>query len=459
MGNIKNPITTDKAPTGESTNEIVKVNYESEYPTVSARDLHEKLEVKTAFKDWFPRMCEYGFVEGKDFNMLKNERVQIEGTREVKREIADYELTIRCAKEICMIQRTEIGRTIRNYFLDLEDAWNAPEQVMARALQIIKVNYEKEQPTVSKKEYVIYKVTNKINGKMYIGKTYNLKRRMKQHFLDIGDGLPFHRALLKYGKENFLWEIIDDSDTQQDINEKEIFWIKKLNTCIYFKNSNGYNITIGGEGGVSWNSKPIIRFDLNGNYIDEYISCSQAAVNLGFDRKSIERACKEKYGSSNGFQWKYKEQWNGGNIGKYSKSPSIRCRKIIQLDKDGYVINIFSSVTDAANQLKIRRSNISSCLSGNVSICGGYQWIYEEEYNPMKEYRYKGIKEGNGIVQLDDDWNILNHFRNCTEAAKYLVEPEKVHKQIHKALTSRKRCRGFYWRKYDDYVKNTSPNT
>ncbi len=117
-------------------NEIIAINYEGEQPTVSARDLHEKLEVKTAFKDWFPRMCEYGFEEGKDFNMLKNERVQIEGTREVKREITDYDLTIRCAKEICMIQRTDIGRTIRNYFLDLEDAWNTPEQVMARALKM-----------------------------------------------------------------------------------------------------------------------------------------------------------------------------------------------------------------------------------------------------------------------------------------------------------------------------------
>ena len=76
--------------------------------TVSARELHEKLEIRTAFKDWFPRMCEYGFAEGEDFNMLKNERVQIEGNREVKREITDYEISIDMAKQICMIQRSEI---------------------------------------------------------------------------------------------------------------------------------------------------------------------------------------------------------------------------------------------------------------------------------------------------------------------------------------------------------------
>lgn len=46
-------------------NELLKINYDTETPTVSARDLHEQLHIKTAFKDWFPRMCEYGFEDGK----------------------------------------------------------------------------------------------------------------------------------------------------------------------------------------------------------------------------------------------------------------------------------------------------------------------------------------------------------------------------------------------------------
>ncbi|MCI8510847.1 MAG: oxidoreductase [Lachnospiraceae bacterium] len=117
-------------------NEIIKINYESERPTVSARDLHEKLEIKTAFKDWFPRMCEYGFTAEKDFCSKMSESTG-------GRPAADYDLTIRCAKEICMIQRTEIGRTIRNYFLDLEDAWNTPEQVMARALKMASQTIDK----------------------------------------------------------------------------------------------------------------------------------------------------------------------------------------------------------------------------------------------------------------------------------------------------------------------------
>ena len=96
-------------------NEIIKINYDSEQPTVLGRDLHKALEVKTAYKDWFPRMCDYGFEEGKDFNPLKNERVQVEGDREVSRQVTDHQLTIPMAKEICMLQRSEKGKMFRQY--------------------------------------------------------------------------------------------------------------------------------------------------------------------------------------------------------------------------------------------------------------------------------------------------------------------------------------------------------
>ena len=73
----------------------------------NARELHEGLEIKTAFKDWFPRMAGYGFDAGVDFNPLKNEQVRLEGNREVKREIMDYQISVDMAKQICMIQRSE----------------------------------------------------------------------------------------------------------------------------------------------------------------------------------------------------------------------------------------------------------------------------------------------------------------------------------------------------------------
>lgn len=136
----------------ENMNELIAINYENEMPTISGRELHEALEVKTAYKDWFPRMCEYGFQKGVDFNPLKNEQVQIEGNREVKREITDHEITINMAKEICMLQRNEKGKMFRQYFLKVEEAWNSPEMVMGRALKISEALNKKLMADISLKD-------------------------------------------------------------------------------------------------------------------------------------------------------------------------------------------------------------------------------------------------------------------------------------------------------------------
>lgn len=107
----------------------IKVNYESDKPTVSGRELHEKLGIRTAYKDWFPRMCEYGFIEGEDFCSF------LSGSTG-GRPATEHQLTIEMAKQICMIQRTEIGKQYREYFIELEKKWNSPELVMARALKM-----------------------------------------------------------------------------------------------------------------------------------------------------------------------------------------------------------------------------------------------------------------------------------------------------------------------------------
>lgn len=103
--------------------------YESGEPTVSARDLHEKLNIGTPFKKWIDRMCEYGFEEGKDFFPKLEEST---GGRPSK----EFEIQIDMAKQICMIQRSPEGKQIRQYFIDLEKAWNTPEQIFARALKM-----------------------------------------------------------------------------------------------------------------------------------------------------------------------------------------------------------------------------------------------------------------------------------------------------------------------------------
>lgn len=112
-------------------NELVKVNFDTQ--TVSARELHEQLHIGTEFAKWFSRMCEYGFSTGNDYSevIVKNDENSKGG-----RPATDYNISVDMAKQICMIQRTPEGKAVRQYLIDLEKAWNTPEQVMARALKL-----------------------------------------------------------------------------------------------------------------------------------------------------------------------------------------------------------------------------------------------------------------------------------------------------------------------------------
>lgn len=113
----------------------IQVN-ENQEQTISGRELHMFLGVDTKYNDWIQRMLQYGFEDGQDFNLLKKEQVQIEGKREVRREIADHIMKLDMAKELCMLTRNEKGKQARHYFLEVERDWNSPEKVMARALVI-----------------------------------------------------------------------------------------------------------------------------------------------------------------------------------------------------------------------------------------------------------------------------------------------------------------------------------
>lgn len=114
----------------------IEVNKNNE-PTVSGRVLHDFLEVKTRYNDWFTRMMEYGFVENKDFKAITQKRVTAQGNETT---FVDHQLTIDMAKHLAMIQRNEKGMIARNYFIEVENKWNSPEMVMSRALTIANNN-------------------------------------------------------------------------------------------------------------------------------------------------------------------------------------------------------------------------------------------------------------------------------------------------------------------------------
>lgn len=114
--------------------ELIKINYDVDRQTTSARTLWEFLDKPwTEFGKWFSQYRDYGFIENVDFREL---RIKIRTSHGAEHDATDYEITIEMAKELCMLQRTDKGKQARQYFIDLEKQWNSPEAVMARALTI-----------------------------------------------------------------------------------------------------------------------------------------------------------------------------------------------------------------------------------------------------------------------------------------------------------------------------------
>lgn len=205
-------------------NGIINVNYDSDQPTVLGRDLHKALEVKTAYKDWFPRMCEYGFTEGLDFCSFLSESTG-------GRKATDHQLTIPMAKEICMIQRTDKGRMFRQYFINIEEQWNTPEAVMARALKMankklddlknanlaLTAKVEEDKPKVLFANAVATAKTSILIG--------DLAKLIKQNGVDIGQ-----KRLFKWLRESHYLISRKGSDynmpTQRSM-EMELFEIKE----------------------------------------------------------------------------------------------------------------------------------------------------------------------------------------------------------------------------------------
>lgn len=116
-------------------NELIRVNYSFQELMISRRELHQFLDVRTKYIDWFNRMKEYGFSEGVDYILVSQKR-ETNNPKNPFVEVTDHQLSISMAKELCMIQRTEKGKIARQYFLTIEQAWDTPEMVMSRALKM-----------------------------------------------------------------------------------------------------------------------------------------------------------------------------------------------------------------------------------------------------------------------------------------------------------------------------------
>ena len=174
---------------------LIAVNYEAEQPTVSARDLHKALDIQSRFSRWFDTNKEL-FTEGEDFNKCTSSTVVNNGA---VRQIEDYEITMLMAKHLAMMSRTEKGKEVRDYLINLERAWNSPEQVFARALKmadrtIDKLKTEKaaliEDNERMKPKEIFADAVTASKDSILIG---DLAKILKQKGIDIGQNRLFQK--------------------------------------------------------------------------------------------------------------------------------------------------------------------------------------------------------------------------------------------------------------------------
>lgn len=167
-------------------NELIKITTNEEgTQLVSARELHQFLEVKTQFKDWFPRMCGYGFDKNKDYIAIAQKRATAQGNRS---EYLDYVITLDMAKELSMIQRTKKGKEARKYFINIEK--NYKEEL----LKIQNNAYRK----IGQLEMEIQVLKDKIPKPVLIAKReINVIALFNYINETSGDGLLFHEMYYK----------------------------------------------------------------------------------------------------------------------------------------------------------------------------------------------------------------------------------------------------------------------
>ena len=169
-------------------NELIEVTLNDNHePVVSGRQLHEALDVKTKYADWFNRMIDYGFAENQDFLLLKNEQQTGRGGHNR----VDHIIKLDMAKEIAMIQRTERGKQVRQYFIQVEKDFNSPEKIMARALLMadkkvhqLEAKIEADRPKVLFAEAVSASHTSILVGE--------LAKLLKQNGVDMGANRLFN---------------------------------------------------------------------------------------------------------------------------------------------------------------------------------------------------------------------------------------------------------------------------
>ena len=229
----------------------------------------------------------------------------------------------------------------------------------------------------------IYCITNKVNGKQYVGQTtQTIERRFIQHRSDARTGRRnsiIHNAIRKYGEENFTTEEIDSASSIDELCEKEIYWIAKLNTLT----PNGYNLTEGGEGGDTWlllpeDKKEKIRRDVSlrvsgkNNYW--YGSSRKNELNPMYGRKHTEETKELIAEKATGrpVSQSTRKKHSTNNTGKGNP----KARAIICLTNN----KVYDTAKEASLELNVSRASISSICNNKMKECKGYTFMFYDLY-------------------------------------------------------------------------------
>lgn len=206
---------------------------ENHEPVVSGRQLHETLGVKTRYNDWFNRMTEFGFTENEDYLAITQKRVTAQGNATNQ---TDHIIKLDMAKEIAMIQRTDKGKEVRKYFIQVEKDFNSPEKIMARALLMAdkKVHKLEAQIEADRPKVLFADAVSASKSSCLIGEPAKI---LKQNGIDIGQN-----KLFQWLRSNgYLISRRGDSWNQptQKSMELELFELKKTN----INHADGHTIT------------------------------------------------------------------------------------------------------------------------------------------------------------------------------------------------------------------------
>lgn len=240
----------------------------------------------------------------------------------------------------------------------------------------------------------IYKITNKINGKSYIGQSIHIEQRWQEHLYKNTHCSLIKYAFHKYGVDNFIFEVLEECK-QEELNEKEQYWIKYFNTF-----ENGYNLTLGGDGVLKYSIEAIYEDYCNTN------SMLQTSKNIGCHIGTVRRVLRE-YGINN-----------------HEQSDAKPVQQIEPTTLQ--VIKTYTSIEEAAIEMGVTHNAIKYAADGkNKSSCG-YYWKYQEDKDKIFQIAPINKNRGAKVAQLNYyTEEILREFDSIADAAEFLGKDRK----------------------------------